>query len=273
MPVFRTGKSLKRKRWNIYPGMFILGLCLFFLPGANASLAGPAPILLKGKVISLKDSIAIPNVHIINLNSAKATISGTEGQFWIPATAGDSIRFQAIGFETLVLFVSSGLLGKEQDWVVVLEEKIYELPVVEIFPYQTFTEFKYAFLNFKDPDEPELKMELPEVVPEPDLEKMPLGFGGVIPGPITFLYDRFSRRGKALRNYQNVLRQEELASLAARVVNPQVIERMTGLKERVEINAFLIYCGITDEFVVNTREAEVYARIMACYETYVAEGK
>jgi len=145
--------------------------------------------------------------------------------------------------------------------------------VVEIFPYQTFSEFKYAFLNFKDPDEPELKMDLPEVVPEPDVEKMPPGFGVVIPGPITFLYDRFSRRGKALRNYQNVLRQEELAIRAALVVNPQVIERLTGLKDRVEINAFLIHCGITDEYVVNTRETEVYARIIACYETYVADGK
>lgn len=229
--------------------------------------------MLNGKVITLKDSTAISNVHIINLNSAKATISGAEGWFWIPAAAGDSIRFQAIGFETLVLFVGPGLLANDEDWVVALEEKIYELPVVEIYPFQTFTEFKYAFLNFKEPDEAELKMELPEVVPEPDLEKMPLGFGGVIPGPITFLYDRFSRRGKALRNYQNVLRQEELAGRAARVVNPQVIERLTGLNDRAEINAFLIHCGITDEYVVNTRDTEVYARIIACYETYVADGK
>jgi len=272
MPVFSTRKSLITKRWNIYPGMIILGLCLFFLPGANASLAGPAPILLKGKVISLKDSTAIPNVHIINLNSARATISGTEGQFWIPATAGDSIRFQAIGYETEVLTADPRLQDKEEEWVVVLEEKIYELPVVEIYPFQTFTEFKYAFLNFKDP-EPDFRIDLPQIIPEPDLDKMPPGFGVVIPGPITFLYDHFSRRGKAQRNYHHVLKQEELARRAARVVNPQAIERLTGLKERVEINEFLIYCGITDEYVVNTREAEVYARIMACYETYLAEGK
>lgn len=251
----------------------MFGLCLLLVSVVYPVRADQPTKMIKGKVISLKDSAAIPNVHIINLNSAKATISGAEGGFWIPAAAGDSIRFQAIGFETLVLFISRGLLGKDEDWVVALEEKIYQLPVVDIFPYQTFSEFKYAFLNFKDPDEPELKMELPEVVPEPDLEKMPPGFGVVIPGPITFLYDRFSRRGKAQRNYQNVLRQEELAIRAARVVNPRVIERLTGLKDRVEINAFLIHCGITDEYVVNTREAEVYARIIACYEAFVADGK
>ncbi len=161
MPVFSTGKSLIKKRWNIYPEMIILILCLLFLLEASTSLAGPSPILLKGKVISLKESTAIPNVHIINLNSAKATISCAEGWFWIPAAAGDSLHFQAIGFETLVLFVRPGL----------------------------------------------------------------------------------------------------------------VIERQTGLNDRAEINAFLIYCGITDEYVVNTREAEVYARLIACYETWVAEGK
>jgi hypothetical protein len=273
MPDFISRKLSKRKRSDVSLGLAMFGLCLLMVSVGYTVSADQPSKMLNGKVITLKDSTAIPNAHIINLNSAKATISGAEGGFWIPAAAGDSIRFQAIGFETLVLFVGPGLLANDEDWVVALEEKIYELPVVEIYPFQTFTEFKYAFLNFKEPDEAELKMELPEVVPEPDLEKMPLGFGGVIPGPITFLYDRFSRRGKALRNYQNVLRQEELAGRAARVVNPQVIERLTGLNDRAEINAFLIHCGITDEYVVNTRDTEVYARIIACYETYVADGK
>lgn len=102
---------------------------------------------------------------------------------------------------------------------------------------------------------------------------MPPGFGVAIPGPITFLYDRFSKRGKAQRKYQNVLIQEDLARRAKRVVNPQIIERLTGLKEREKINDFLIYCSITDEYVVNTRETEVYARIIACYEGYEAEGR
>lgn len=219
-----------------------------------------------------KDSTAIPNVHIINQESARATTSGPEGEFRMVVNSGDSIRFQAVGFITQVIAAGPAPPANEEILIISMEEKIYELPSVDIFPYKSFSEFKYAFLNFKDP-EPEFKMELPEVVPEPDLDKMPPGFGVVIPGPITFLYDRFSRRGKAQRNYLEVLRQEDLASRAARVVNPRVIERLTGLKERGEINAFLIYCGITDEYVVSTREAEVYARIIACYEEYVVEGE
>lgn len=254
----------------MFPGWVMIGLGLLMVSAGSQTLAEQPPKMIRGMVISLKDSTAIPNVHIINQNSARAGISGMEGQFWIPAAPGDSIRFQAIGFETKLLEAGKDLLDQEEDWVVGLEEKIYELPVVEVFPYQTFSEFKYAFLNFKDP-EPEFELELPDVTLDAIPGNRPPGFGVVIPGPITFLYDRFSRRGKAQRNYLEVMRQEELASRAARVVNPQVIERLTGLKDRGEINAFLIHCGITDEYVVNTREAEVFARIIACYEGYVRE--
>lgn len=272
MPVFLPFKIPTRASSRILSRLLLMCLCLFPLFGGNALQSNPPPFMLKGKVINKKDSTSIPNVHIINQNSERATTSGPGGEFRIFLNAGDSIRFQAVGFITQVIATGPAPPANEEILIISIEEKIYELPSVDIFPYKSFSEFKYAFLNFKDP-EPEFKMELPEVVPEPDLEKMPLGFGGVIPGPITFLYDRFSRRGKAQRNYQNVLQQEELARRAARVVNPHVIERLTGLKEREEINAFLIYCGITNEFVVSTSEAEVFARLIACYETYVADGR
>jgi hypothetical protein len=273
MPVFKTRKLSIRVSRDVLHGIPMLGLCLFMVSFGYSGTTDPPSMSLQGVVISQRDSAVIPNVHIINISSARATISGTDGQFWIHAAVGDSIRFQAIGFETLVHFVHPGLLDNEGNHLVTLEEKTYELPVVEVFPYQTFSEFKYAFLNFDEPDEPDYTIEFPEFIPEPDLEKMPLGFGVAIPGPITFLYDRFSKRGKAQRKYQNVLIQEDLARRAERVVNPQIIERLTGLKERGEINTFLIYCGITDEYVVNTRDTEVYARIIACYEAYEAEGR
>lgn len=272
MPDFSKGTSVKRVQGKGSALVVVLVVGLFLFSGNHTARAVQSPGLLRGKVISLGDSTAIPNVHIINLTNARATTSGAEGQFGIPASPGDSIRFQAVGFETRVLGISQEVLNQQEDWVVRLEVKIYELPVVEIWPYQSFSEFKYAFLNFKDP-EPEFELELPEVSLDAIPGNRPPGLGVVIPGPITFLYDRFSRRGKAQRNYQEVLRQEGLAARAARVVNPQVIERLTGLKEREDINAFLIYCGITDEYVVSTREAEVYARIIACYEAYVREGE
>lgn len=272
MPDLNIRTSVKRVQGKGFSLVLMLLTSLFLFLGNQQVRAVPPPELLRGKVISRSDSTAIPNVHVINQSHARATTSGAEGQFGIPVQVGDSIRFQAIGFETRVFGISQEVLNQQEDWVVRLEEKIYELPVVEIWPYQTFSEFKYAFLNFKDP-EPEFELELPEVSLDAIPGNRPPGLGVVIPGPITFLYDRFSRRGKAQRNYLEVMRQEDLASRASRVVNPQVIERLTGLKEREDINAFLIHCGITDEYVVNTREAEVFARIIACYEGYVGEGE
>ncbi len=219
---------------------------------------------LRGRVVQHTDSSAISNVNIINLTQARGTSSGADGYFTISAQPGDSILFRAVGFWSETIGVDGVLLQLPDLLKVELREQVYELPRVDVYPYATFTDFKYAFLNFKDP-EPPMELNLPRVFHSP----FPDGGGGiVVPGPITALYDHFSRRGREMQKYRQVVARDELRRRASRVVNAELVMRVTGIQDEREVYEFLDYCQFTDEYIVSRKEYEVYEALLACYERY-----
>ncbi len=219
---------------------------------------------LKGFVIDERDSTVISNVHIINLNRVTGTTSNTDGSFSIMVNKGDSILLQAVGFITDTLAVTAEIWESEKRLIVPLKDKTYQLPAVEVYPFATFAEFKHAFLNFEDP-EPPVDLQLPSTEFQPDPGD---AVGFVIPGPITALYDRFSRRGREMAKYQEVTEEAELARKASRIVNPDVIKRLTGIESEQEYYIFLDFCNMSYEYIVNTKAYIVYQSILHCYEQY-----
>ncbi len=224
----------------------------------------PEGKMLKGMVVNQSDTTGIPNVHIINLQNGRGTSSDAIGSFLMPVKSGDQILFTALGYHNDTLMVDNELYNDNHLALVALENKSYDLPVVEIRPYATFTDFKYAFLNFKDEDTA-IELNMPKITYMPDPGE---GVGIRIDGPITALYDQFSKRGKELRKYKEVLEKEELHRKASRVVNVETIRRYTDLKEEAEIYKFLRFCNISDEFIVENNQYEVFQQLLACYRQY-----
>jgi len=245
--------------------LLIMGLCIhaMFFQHLAANEAIESKIF-RSRVVQLSDSTSIPNVHVINLRNGRGTSSAADGSFKMVVEAGDKVLFTALGFHNHTLMVDSIMFENELPTVVVLAEKTYDLPVVEIYPYATFTDFKYAFLNFEDP-EPAIKLNLPKSM---QIAAPGEGFGVTINGPIQALYDQFSKRGKELRNYQEVVEKEELRRKASRVVNVETVRRYTHLQDEAEIYRFLRFCNMSDEYIVASAEYEVYQQLLACYRQY-----
>lgn len=243
--------------------ILVIFVVLILSPGSLAQTS-ESSIILKGLVIDKRDSTVIPNVHIINLNRIRGTTSGSDGSFSILVNKGDSILFQAVGFITDTLAVNTEILNSEKIVIVPLRDKTYQLPTVDVYPYATFAEFKHAFLNFEDP-EPPLDLQLPPAEFQPDPGD---AVGLVIPGPITALYERFSRRGREMAKFKEITDEAELARRASRVVNPEVIKRLTGIEDEQEYYIFLDFCNMSYEYIVNTKDYLVYQRIIRCYEQY-----
>jgi hypothetical protein len=220
--------------------------------------------IFRSRVIQQSDSTSIPNVHIINQRNGRGTTSAADGSFMMVVEPDDKILFTALGFHNHTLLIDSLMFENELPEVVAMDQRSYDLPVVEIYPYATFTDFKYAFLNFKDP-EPEIELNLPKSF---SIATPGEGFGVTIQGPITALYDEFSKRGKELRKYKEVLEKEDLHRKASRVVNVETVRRYTHLQDEAEIYRFLRFCNMSDEFIVASNEYEVYQQLMACYQQY-----
>lgn len=256
-------------------GMFFMKILILMLLGSQSySLeTDTIPRRISGKVISQTDSTAIPNVHVINISRATGTTTAVDGTFSLWISPGNRIMYQALGFTTDTLWITEDFFANPQLLTVELSEKIYDLPAFEVFPYATFAEFKYAFLNFEDP-EPEIDLNLPpsKALP-PGIHDDAAGGGVTITGPITYLYDRFSRRGRELARYHEVVQEDQMARRAERVVNHRIIAQLTGLEDYREINEFLRFCNLDDAYIVNTKEYVVYQKILFCYRQYAALEK
>ncbi len=224
---------------------------------------------LSGVVISKEDSTAIKNAHVINLTQIRGTSTGDDGSFGINIMEGDSIMFQAVGFKNDTVYVTEDFFRQEDHIVMELRKRVYRLPGVDVFPYSTYSEFKQAFIHFDDDKIedtlPPIDVDLPERL---YLAPTSEGFGVAVPGPITMLYEQFSQSGRERRKYREVKAEADRQDEIARVVNPEVVRRLTSLEDEAEIYDFIDYCNLSYEFIVNAKEYQVYQAILNCYRQY-----
>ena len=250
--------------------MLALLFAAFMHPASGKGIASESREgRVRGIVVRATDSTALGDAHIINLSKSSGTASAENGSFAIAASEGDQLMIQSVGFRNDTITVTRTVLDTGHILVVGLLPKTYELSGVDVFPYATFAEFRHAFIHFEDP-EPEFDLHLPEL---PYIPPADGSGGGVIRGPITYLYDRFSKRGKELTRYQEVLEAESLAEQAGRIVNPDLVRRYTELEVEEEISEFLLYCRLSDEFIVRSPRHAVYEALLDCYRNYLAERR
>lgn len=107
------------------PKKILFLLQLFF----TCSLYGQVDrIKIQGKILS--DSTSVENVHIINKNSRKATISNQNGSFKIPVRVNDTLQFSAIQYQTKLFIIDKFLLENTQLITIYLSPKINRLKEV-----------------------------------------------------------------------------------------------------------------------------------------------
>ncbi len=86
-------------------------------------------IEITGRIIN--DSLSVENIHIINKNSNKATISNQYGAFKIPVKVDDTLVFSGIQFYTKEIHVTKKIV-RNKTITIKLFQKINELDEVEI---------------------------------------------------------------------------------------------------------------------------------------------
>jgi hypothetical protein len=127
----------------------------------------------------------------------------------------------------------------------------------------TYEEFKKAFIALEVED-PLANLDLH--LPSP-AEMRNLAYGGYIAvskGPVSMLYDQFSKEARAKRIYADLLKKER----AAVRYNNVLITRITGIKDEDKIREFIDFCALPVQFILNSSDYEIYAAIMNCYEVF-----
>ena len=72
---------------------------------------------INGKVLNASNNVVLENVHVVNLNSVKGTLTNEDGNFMIKAAVNDTIYFSYLGFKSIRVRVTN-------DWMKFGEIKI-----------------------------------------------------------------------------------------------------------------------------------------------------
>ncbi|MFY0685955.1 MAG: carboxypeptidase-like regulatory domain-containing protein [Cyclobacteriaceae bacterium] len=98
-------------------------------------------------VIFTSDSLAVvPGVHVYVPKGGRGTTTNPYGFFSMPALAGDSVVFSAVGFERTSFVVPAHDSEFAMKVMVYLKEDVTYLSEVEVFPYPSEATFKAAVL-------------------------------------------------------------------------------------------------------------------------------
>ncbi|HOW31752.1 MAG TPA: carboxypeptidase-like regulatory domain-containing protein [Bacteroidales bacterium] len=238
-------------------------------------------ILISGFVTDTKEK-PVQYVTIMNLNKRTGTVSGAEGSFRILAQRNDAIRFTSVGFQDYTFTVPATFDEAVYPLHIYLNIDTVELTGVTIRALpRNLTELRQAVLNHKveEPVIPDLNLntpltDLPHTGPAPASPAMlNPGLTYTISGPITKLYNKFSRRGKSLQKFEELTAEEKNNAIISKKYNPEIVKQLTGFASDAEILDFIEYCALSKDFLLTASELEILTKIKECLANYLAEGR
>jgi hypothetical protein len=160
-----------------------------------------------------------------------------------------------------------------------------EISGASIYPWPSDAKaLKDAILSMEDqtPKTPDLKLNDPKFYNTPITGSLPKnnipgmadpGLTYTIPGPITALYDAFSKEGKSRRKFEVLVSQDQRKVVAARRYTAEVVKRVTHFQTDKEIQDFMLFCNLTVDFIVRSNEYDLYKAIHDCLLAYNEENK
>lgn len=241
--------------------IFIFLLCFPIV--VQAQVTGDNTISLSGTLVN-KEYDPVPYVTITNLSNNKGVVSDDEGFFYIRFDRQDTLELSAVGYEKHQIFLGDTATANNYDLTIRLSERTYQLENVTVFAYKDEEAFKKAILAL---DESVLPKQTPTVkIPGsyegPRMEKRPSPVS-----PISFIYDRFSKRAKYEREVRKAEQEYEYQKVLSKKYNRDLVGKITGLTDQ-DLDKFMLFCRFEDEFIARSNEYDIILAINRCYEDF-----
>ena len=239
---------------------FSLFVLLITFEAVSQSLPTDEPIRLSGVIVNEADE-PLPFVTVTNLRTQQGVVSDGEGFFYLTFPAHDTLQLSAVNYEAYRLYFGDTAQAINYDLTVRLSEKTYQLENVTVFAFRDEAAFKRAVLALDDLPEPE-KVVVPGAYQGPRHEKK-----ASIGSPISFIFDRFSKRAKYERQVQQAKQEATYQKALSRKYNRAMIEEITGLNDE-RLDEFILFCRLEDRFIEESNEYDIIVAINHCYRDF-----
>jgi len=203
---------------------------------------------LKGKVKS--ESTHVPDVHIINKTSKKATITNAYGYFSIPVKPNDTILFSSVQFEKFELVANMEVL-KSEIVQITLKEITVELEEVLVMPYNLTGDLHKDIQSLKTGSEiSSAALELPNAnVKRLTINERKL-FLAMQEQALHRLLDEITGHNKKLRKLVHVDNVAEKIQLVKKFYpNSLYSQRLNIPLEKID--DFMYFCAVDSSFTSN----------------------
>ncbi len=214
-----------------------------------------------GKVINGSTSNPISSLSVTNLRTDHVVVTNSNGDFYIRAAEGDSLRISGIGYGQQTIYwdkkVGNLTVGLEQT-AITLEEVI-----VKDKRSETIEREIKAFLENPQNAATMKRDILGNVVQLSGAG----GLGGGAGISIDALYELWSKEGKEKRKAAD-LEYEELKRFYIELrYNPRKVSDITGLNDP-ELSEFMSYCKLADDFILKASDYDLTYQILLCYREF-----
>ncbi len=244
----------------------ILILSIFLNYNIPAHSQADNPIHLKGKVSDNKGDL-IPYVNILVLNKKSGIAADFTGHFSILVDKKDTLLFTAIGYKSAQHIIPDTIKSGKYTLSVILETDTILLKRTIVYPWPaTVKQLKKEYLALDLPDE-KIDFRLPKHYGYVNTNSE--GFVAMtMQGPVSFFYDKFSHEAKMRRLYESLLKKDREDKYIASRISKSLIERITGLQDTEEIEAFLEFCDLSYEFITVSSDYEIFLSVKECFTRY-----
>ncbi|WP_017729901.1 hypothetical protein [Nafulsella turpanensis] len=244
--------------------IFFLFLTFFSLTGFLQ--AQDKPFILEGRLLNAEDSSGIGFSHIINNESGLRTASDAEGYFRLPVNAGDTLLVSSVTFgqKKVLAPAKAGRL-----FIIRLAPNVYELDEVVVNSLPSEQKLKELLLSMETPDgKPKPDLRLPEDLPVEVIE----GTGGVsVGGVFSGIAGRFSKKERGRKFLAEVEVKDTKKAYILTKYNRDIVKKITGLEDEEELDAFMQYCRLSENFLYEATEYEIHEAVLGYFKTFRPE--
>jgi len=238
---------------------FILGILQFGFAQVEVVEPKIFPIRIAIRLVDIGTQKPVPYASVRLLGTKKGLVADSNGFFSLVISQRDTLKISSLGFHDFY-FVKDPMRQTNYYQVIQLRSKIFELNAVQIVGKRTI-----------DLDNPMLRWEYKaKFLPKIWLFYTPTGEAPEAPSlmsPVSYLYDRFSRRGKDARKLRDMVAERARKKQNSLRYNAEKVQKWTGLEDS-EIEEFMRFCPMPQVFLDTATEYEIIEKTFRCLEDF-----
>ncbi len=219
-------------------------------------LIDPILVRLKGRIVSVADSSAVPYANIINNRNRSGTITNNDGYFTLDVLNIDSLIVTSVGYQKKVIYIPHNYMGYET-LTFTINPVSYAVGEVEVIGEKP---------NVGEGLGTGKPVDIPvELRGDAFNEKPPLL--SALFNPVSYWHYYLSSREREKRDVREAIALQKNWEMHSQNYNKEMVMKLTGLNE-AGADSFMLWFNEQNILPYTSTEYEVRASIKYYFEMY-----